>query len=127
MGTMVVERERKYELGDDERLPRLDEVPGIGDVSDPVRDKLSATYYDTADLRMARSGIALRRREGGPDAGWHLKVRSGPDTKIEHHAPISDQPPAELVEPLAGLLRGAPLAPVARITTARRRRQLLDR
>ena len=129
MNSVVVERERKYELRDDARLPPLDEIAGIKNVSDPMRDKLIAVYFDSADLRLARSGCTLRRREGGPDDGWHLKLPAGTDTRIEHHAPVGadpDRPPAELVEPLTGILRGAELVPVARISTARRRRQLLD-
>ena len=39
---------------------------------EPTEFALSATYYDTADLRLARSGLTLRRRSGGTDAGWHL-------------------------------------------------------
>ena len=33
----------------------------------PVRQRLVATYYDTADLRLACAGLALRRRTGGDD------------------------------------------------------------
>jgi hypothetical protein len=33
-----------------------------------------ADYYDTDDLRLIRGGITLRRRRGGDDAGWHLKL-----------------------------------------------------
>jgi CHAD domain-containing protein len=129
MNRVVVERERKYELRDDAKLPRLEEIAGIKDVSDPMRDKLIAVYFDSTDLRLARSGCTLRRREGGPDEGWHLKLPAGTDTRVEHHAPLGDDadgPPAGLVEPLTGILRGAELVPVARISTARQRRQLLD-
>src|SRR3954449_6745939 len=31
----------------------------------PVRQRLEATYFDTADLRLASAGVALRRGPGG--------------------------------------------------------------
>ena len=37
--------------------------------SAPVLIHLSATYYDTADQRLAASKITLRRRTGGTDEG----------------------------------------------------------
>ena len=35
--------------------------------------RLDATYYDTADLRLARSGITLRHRGGEPGPAWTVK------------------------------------------------------
>ena len=35
---------------------------------------LTAAYLDTDDLRLARWRVSLRRREGGTDEGWHLKL-----------------------------------------------------
>jgi CHAD domain-containing protein len=129
MGHMTLERERKYEQGGRGALPELERVPGVKEISDADQDNLKAIYFDTPDLRLARSGVTLRRREGGPDAGWHLKVPAGPDARTEHHARLGDEPdrpPAELVDLVAGILRGATLGPVAHISTARRRRRLLD-
>ena len=31
---------------------------------EPVRQRLEATYFDTADLRLASAGLTLRRRTG---------------------------------------------------------------
>ncbi|MSY98126.1 MAG: CYTH domain-containing protein, partial [Actinobacteria bacterium] len=36
--------------------------------------EMTAVYYDTPDLRLFRWRITLRRRVGGNDAGWHLKL-----------------------------------------------------
>jgi hypothetical protein len=36
---------------------------------------LEAVYYDAPDLRQLFEGVTLRRRTGGEDAGWHLKLR----------------------------------------------------
>jgi CHAD domain-containing protein len=125
----VVERERKYEVSEDGRVPALEDVEGVRDVSDPERDRLDAVYFDTPDLRLARAGGSLRRRTGGPDEGWHLKLPAGPDSRMEYHARLddADHPPRELIDLIAGILRGAEPAPIAQITTNRRRRRLLDR
>ena len=57
------------------RLPVLDGVlSGIAKVE--VRRPLTVTevYHDTDDLRLFRSGVTLRRIEGGPDEGWELSL-----------------------------------------------------
>ena len=35
------------------------------------------TDFDPPSAHLAQLGVTLRRREGGPDAGWHLKVPQG--------------------------------------------------
>ncbi|HEU5469162.1 MAG TPA: CYTH and CHAD domain-containing protein [Actinophytocola sp.] len=125
--TTHTETERKYELGPDAKLPVLDGLPGVVATSDPSTEDLNAVYYDTDDLRLARAGLTLRRRTGGADAGWHLKVPAGRDTRDETRLPLgdSDEPPAELADLVTGYTRGARLVPVARLSTRRDRRQLL--
>ncbi|WP_028649819.1 CYTH and CHAD domain-containing protein [Nocardiopsis sp. CNT312] len=88
--------------------------------------RLEATYYDTAGLRLAARGITCRRRTGGSDAGWHLKVPWGEGTRRELHAPLSCDPPANFVGLSAAAARGAPLLPVARIDTERTEHRLED-
>src|SRR6185503_13979689 len=84
---------------------------------------------DTEDLRLARAGVTLRRRRGGHDAGWHLKLPVGGDSRDEvrvgdARAVRRRTPPAELVGLVRALTRGARLAPVAELATARRRWRL---
>lgn len=96
--------------------------------------KLAAVYHDTADLRLFRWGVTMRRREGGPDAGWHIKlpVNSKFDgVRDEIHLPltageIGDVPQAfrTIVAPLA---RNEPLIPVASIHTTRTPYLLYDK
>ena len=87
MGQRVRETERKYEappeleLADPGRLFEL----AVGSQDEA---ELDATYYDTADLRLARAGITLRRRVGGDDAGWHLKLPRDTDTRDELRMPL---------------------------------------
>jgi len=69
------EIERKFDA--DPRSPLPDLSGAGGTVSEAVKSQLDATYFDTADRRLARHGITLCRRTGGEDAGWHLKLPAG--------------------------------------------------
>ena len=91
---------------------------------DPDDQELDAVYFDTTDLRLARAGITLRRREGGSDPGWHLKLPVGPDSRDELRVPLGRarrKPPAELLALTRVHTRGAKVAPVVRLLTRRRR------
>ncbi|MEH0980733.1 CYTH and CHAD domain-containing protein [Micromonospora sp. CPCC 205556] len=125
----VVERERKYAGGEGFVLPDLTGCGGVTTVSDATALDLDAVYLDSADLRLARSGYALRRRTGGHDAGWHLKVGAAGGARTEHQFPAGPDdvdPPAELVALFRAAARGAPVGPAARITNHRVERRLLD-
>lgn len=80
------EIERKYE-SDDSGLPDLTGVAGVEAVVDKGVAQLDATYYDTADERLVASSITLRRRTGGSDAGWHLKLPVSEGVRDEIRAP----------------------------------------
>ena len=97
--------------------------------TDAGEQALEAEYYDTADLRLIRAGVTLRRRRGGSDAGWHLKLPAGGDSRDEIRLPLGRagrKVPAELAALVRVHARGEPLRPVARISTKRRLRLLLD-
>jgi CHAD domain-containing protein len=120
----VRETERKYEVDDGVRLPIPPYVLGVGDGSTGEEQQLDAVYFDTADLRLARAGITLRRREGGADAGWHLKLPVDTDSRDELRVPLGRArrtPPAQLTSLVRVHTRGAEMAPVARLRTHRRR------
>src|SRR4051812_26279441 len=121
-----VEIERKYEAETDIGVPPLDTIAGVATAAGPRRETLEATYYDTADHRLVRAGLTLRRREGGDDAGWHLKVPGGQDERTEIRVPLTDEID-QLADLTLGYTRGAELAPVATVTTDRTRWNLLDR
>nr|WP_241744057.1 CYTH and CHAD domain-containing protein [Cellulosimicrobium arenosum] len=93
---------------------------------------LDALYYDTADLRLLARGVTLRRRTGGADAGWHLKLPAPGDARDEIRRALGDDdaelpatlrdapvPPAGLVGLVVGVTRNEPLVPVGRIRTVR--------
>ena len=70
----VIETEHKYDVDTDFAFPDLAGLsPGVV-AAPPQVQRLAATYFDTADLRLARAHITLRRRTGGSDAGWHGKL-----------------------------------------------------
>ena len=71
------ETEAKYDAPVGTALPHLDALPQVAGTSGPDEEQLEAEYYDTADLRLMRAGITLRRRRGGHDQGWHLKLPAG--------------------------------------------------
>ena len=73
----VRETERKYEAGDGVELPGWAGLAGEESLVGPEEQTLEAVYFDTEDLRLARAGVTLRRRRGGDDAGWHLKLPGG--------------------------------------------------
>lgn len=121
------EVERKYAATAEQVLPDLSGVPGTMSV-DVDTVELSAQYYDTADLALLRSKITLRRRDGGDDAGWHVKLPAGTDTRTELHAPLTDADtvPDSLLRLLRGVVRDKPVTLAALITTTRTRHRLRD-
>ncbi|MEV4536149.1 CYTH and CHAD domain-containing protein [Asanoa sp. NPDC049518] len=122
----VVERERKFESPDGFRMPDLSR-DGIAELDEPALFKLDATYYDTPELRLTRGALALRRRTGGADAGWHLKVGAAGGARTEHQRALTGAktPPRDLMRLVQAASRGAPVEPVARIETRRREWRLL--
>lgn len=96
---------------------------------DPETQVLRATYYDTDDLALARHGLTLRRRAGGGDSGWHLKVPAADGARSEVRLPPG-RSGSPLPEPLRRMVRARtldrPLVPVAKVTTRRTARRLFD-
>ena len=106
-------------------------VPGATATRLPVRH-LDATYYDTDDLRLARSGITLRHRGGEPGPAWTVKLPgSGQGSSLTRHEIRFDGPADQIPNPVADLVlastRARALAPVARLTTVRRPVEIRDR
>jgi CHAD domain-containing protein len=130
MGNRVPETERTYVATGASREPDLEGLAGVGSLRglDPV--ELDAVYFDTADLRLAARRITLRRRTGGDDAGWHLKLPSGrADTRTEVRLSLASGTartvPKALAAEVAAHTRGRPLVRVVRIVNHRERTQLL--
>lgn len=123
-----IEVERKYSVGADFTMPDLSGVPAVASVTGPRTFHLTAVYFDTPGFHLAMAHITLRRRTGGTDAGWHLKLPAGADRR-EIHASLSagtDTVPAELAGLVSGVTGGQPLRPIARLATERTVRHLVD-
>src|ERR1700710_1495959 len=89
---------------------------------------LTATYFDTADLRLARSGASLRYRE--PE-GWTAKLpsvrgRLMKRTEVTVVGPQTAPVPTQLLDVLTALTRGAAVRPIATLHTERRARVIRD-
>ena len=128
MGTQHLEIERKFDVGPEFVVPELGGVPGVASVSEPEEIELSATYHDTPGLRLLRSRVTLRRRTGGSDAGWHVKLPADAGARTELHEPLGravKRPPAAVLAPVRGLLGTQDAGPVATVHTHRVLRRLL--
>lgn len=82
----------------------------------------TATYLDTADRRLTRAGIPLRRRVENGKSIWEARI--GDATVAAPGGPA--KPPAELQRVLAALLRGDDVVQVARLRRGENEVVLLD-
>ena len=124
-----LEIERKYAVEAEFVLPDLSAVPGVAAVTGPDIYHLTAVYLDTPGLDLAAARITLRRRTGGTDAGWHLKLPAEAGARREVHAPLGpggEPVPEELSGLVAETIHGRPLHPIARLQTTRTVRRLTD-
>ena len=118
-----LEIERKFDVTYSTPTPSF---VGQGKIARVVRKPtviLRATYFDTPQHDLAANRITLRRRTGGSDAGWHLKLPGTASTRTEVQAGLgeggSDEVPAALRELVIAIVRDKPLTMVARITNHR--------
>ncbi len=121
-GSEVIEVEHKYSPSESDDLPRLGSIQGVDRVGQPVNVQLDAVYFDTEALALAEQRITLRRRSGGPDAGWHLKLPVAAGERREIGEPLAGDQDAvpELLRQLVLVhTRSHALVPVARIKTKR--------
>ncbi|BBX91975.1 CYTH and CHAD domain-containing protein [Mycolicibacterium boenickei] len=116
------EIERKFAVTENTVSPSFEGLSAIAEVARTGTQQLDAVYFDTPDRDLAAHRITLRRRTGGPDAGWHLKLPAGVDTRTEVRAPLgtaTDTVPEDLRDIVLAIVRDRPLSPVARISTQR--------
>ncbi len=124
------EREVKLAPAPGFRLPDLTGVAPDVEAGTSETIELHATYFDTADLRLARAGASLRHRS---DEGWTVKLpepgaRRELLTRQEHHFDgPTGAPPTAALDLVLGFVRTAPVQAVTRVRTRRARVELLDR
>lgn len=116
----TVEVERKYDVEDATSLPDWQGIPGVDAVSAGEARVLDARYFDTDQRTLSRSGVALRRRTGGPDEGWHVKGPREGDGRLELGWPLGegDALPDAVAAAIARWTT-EPLSPLARIENDR--------
>ncbi len=114
------EVERKYDVDVTTSLPVFTAIPGVTEVTSGELRVLDARYFDTVDAALSRAGVALRRRTGGPDEGWHVKGPRDGDGRLELGWPLGDEDdlPAAVTTALARWTT-EPLTPLARIENDR--------
>jgi CHAD domain-containing protein len=102
--------------------PGRSDVAGIEEL--PALD-LRATYYDTPDLRLARSGVTVRFRTGEDRGRWTVKLPAGEgiaDGRDELHFDGEEREVPEAAQDIVrALVRTETLSPVAQLGTRRRR------
>jgi len=125
---MAMEREMKLAAETSFELPELDGIAGLAAYDRGVR-VLDATYWDTDDLALLRSGHGLRfRTTDGGSGRWTLKAgshREG-DLMVRDELELEGTPealPAEIRERVARVVELDRLRPVATLQT---RRHIVD-
>ena len=117
------EVERKFDVVESTVSPSFEGLSSVARVERSPSQQLEAVYFDTPGHDLAAHHVTLRRRTGGSDAGWHLKLPAGPDTRTEVRSPLDDGAggavPEALRDVVLAIVRDRPLAPVARISTDR--------
>lgn len=117
--TKLTEIECKFSVASPGAQPSFEGLTGIARTDRDPAVTLHATYYDTQDQDLLQHRITLRRRAGGGDEGWHLKLPEASGSRSEIHAPLSDDVPVELRSVVAAIVRDRPLTPLATSQTTR--------
>jgi len=117
------EREVKLAAPDGFRFPRLENCVDGLTISPLPRRSLTATYYDTADLRLARWGLTVRYRTGD-NTGWTVKLPEGDvgPALVRRELQFEGGPgavPNDVLDLLRAYLRRDQLSEVARLRTTR--------
>jgi CHAD domain-containing protein len=104
-------------------------LPGVVEVVGPDRQSWDATFYDSADMRLAHAGITVCRGEGGQDEGWHATLPVNARRQREVHMPLGRSPgavPHELTNLVSAYTTDRPLRRCAHVRTERAVWRLVD-
>lgn len=138
MATSDIEVEATFAVPTDElEAPDLSGVDHVASASETTSFTLRATYFDTKDLRLTRAAITLRRRTGGRDEGWHLKLPGRGRARREIGVAIDAAPgvngdgtvtlPAELRDLVRAVVRNEEIVPIAQVDNHRTETALVDK
>lgn len=121
-----------------ERKVRVDDAFDISPVLDHLGDyrarrgpafPMHADYYDTDELTLFRWRMTLRRREGGLDQGWHLKIPvagGAAGDRDEVRLELSEHVPARLGDIVSPLIGEKPLKAQVIVETLRTPASIVD-
>jgi CHAD domain-containing protein len=126
--TVPSEREVKLAAAPSFRMPSLE---GLADGTTPVPcepERLSTTYLDTEDLRLARWGVSFWHRLG---EGWTVELPTDDHGTLLARSEITfvgerKRPPPAAVDLVRAFIRSAELRPQTSLKTLRRRTELHD-
>src|SRR5699024_6690163 len=96
-----VEIEKKFDVHAGTPVPDWTQLSAVARVSAGEDRHLDAAYLDSADAALAHAGVAVRRRTGGPDEGWHVKGPLIHGGRVELVWPLADDVPDELRDEIA--------------------------
>lgn len=124
----VTERELKLAAAPSFRMPDLDGLAEGVAAAPQEPERLSTTYLDTDDLRLARWGVSFRHRAG---QGWTVKLPAEGDGTLLARPEITfagngRRPPAAAVDLVRAFIRSDELRPQTRLRTVRKRIELHD-
>ncbi|OFN78063.1 MULTISPECIES: CYTH and CHAD domain-containing protein [unclassified Corynebacterium] len=126
-----LEIEAKFAVDETTPMPDLTHIDEVARVAETRHHSLSAIYYDTKDLRLTHAKITLRRRTGGNDDGWHIKI-PGAQGRTEIRAELGEpvdgkyEVPDELLHQVRSVVRNQPLEPIAQVDNNRTELLLVD-
>lgn len=118
------EIEGKWEVAETVPVPDLLQLPKVASVHQPRELVLESVYFDTERFDLMRAGVTLRRRTGGDDDGWHIKLPRGAGEREEIQEPVRrgatvHAVPKRLTALVQVHARGRKLSPVATVRNRR--------
>lgn len=124
----TIEREVKLAASPSFRMPSLEGLAEGITASPREPERLSTTYFDTDDLRLARWGVSVRHRHG---EGWTVKLQRESDGALLVRPELvfpgeGRRPPIAAVDLVRGFVRSAELRSQTRLRTIRHRVELHD-
>jgi CHAD domain-containing protein len=124
----VTEREVKLAAAPSFRMPDLVGLAAGLVVLPSEPERLSTTYFDTDDLRLARWGVSFRHRLG---QGWTVKLKPESEGAVLARPEITfpgngNRPPADAVDLVRGFTRASDLTAQTRLKTLRHRIEITD-
>jgi CHAD domain-containing protein len=121
------EIETKFDVAPDFVIGDLADLATPSGTIEASTVELLNVYYDTTDNDLLRSLLTLRRRTGGADSGWHLKI-PGAGFRTELRWPLvgHDTIPDQLRRWIQPFTHGTAIHPTIQLRVVRTRYRIND-